>query len=235
MTFIIAMTLNKEESLADLNNGALLILLFYGQLILILINIGINRTKINILGLKKILDGELIIKSAIFFIYNIILPNINQKFDAFKIYVPLGIVFIINIGFLIHAYKYSTKSKIEIRKNNNIANSNYSLSGIILYLVAIGLYRETESTLLFKIGLFVYSINILDNNLKMYYSITSFKNKIIVSLIIGAIINITIFIYLHFWSSGIDRKTFSEMKYITFIISSLFIIPYLKKSQFSKS
>lgn len=238
MTLIIAITLNNEESLSNLNNGPLLIFLFYGQLILILINIAINRAEknINILGLKKVLDGELIVKSAIFFIYNIILPNINQKLDGFNIYIILIMVFIINVSILIYAYKYSTKSKIEISKNNNnIINNNYSLSGILLYLLAMGLYSKTANILIFKIGLFIYSITILSSNLKEYYSVTSFKNRIILSLVIGAIINVAIFIYLYLGLDGLDEKTFSTMKDIAFIISTLFMIPYLKKAQFSKS
>ena len=73
MTLIMAITLKSEESLSNLKNGPLLIFLFYGQLIFILINIAINRTdkNINSLGIKKILDIELTIKSAVFFIYNI--------------------------------------------------------------------------------------------------------------------------------------------------------------------
>ena len=84
MTLIIAIILSSEEDLSSLKNGPLLIFLFYGQLIFILINIAINRTSKNIssLELKKILDVELTIKSMIFLIYNIILPNINQRFNS---------------------------------------------------------------------------------------------------------------------------------------------------------
>ncbi|WP_291651683.1 hypothetical protein [Clostridium sp.] len=43
-TLIITITLNSEENLSSLKNGPLLMFLFYGQLILILINIVINIT-----------------------------------------------------------------------------------------------------------------------------------------------------------------------------------------------
>ncbi|MGN0027593.1 MAG: hypothetical protein ACI33I_11430 [Clostridium sp.] len=67
-TLITVIILNSEENLESLENGPILIFLFYGQLILILINIAINRkdTNSNYIEFKKKLDGELAIKTTIF-------------------------------------------------------------------------------------------------------------------------------------------------------------------------
>ncbi|KLE16279.1 hypothetical protein [Clostridium sp. C8] len=238
-TLIIAVTLNSEKNLSSLKNGPLLMLLFYGQLILILINITINRKDKNIssLELKKILDVELMIKSSIFFIYNIILPNLNRRSNSLIVCSILIIAFLINISILIYSFKHINKLTINIKKevNSKIVNTKYSLIGIILYFIAIGISSSTTYLLIFKVCLFVLSINILGNNFKKHYSIVNFRNKINLSLIIGAMINISIFIYLYFMFNELDKKTFFNMRDIAFIISALFIIPYLKKSQFSNS
>lgn len=238
-TLIIAAILNSEKNLSTLKNGLLLIFLFYGQLILILINIIINRTEKNIrsVELKKILDIELIIKSSIFLIYNIILPNLNRRFNSLIVYSILIIAFLINISILIYSFKYINKVTINTKKevNSKMVNTKYSLIGIILYFIAIGIYSSTTHLLIFKVCMFILSINILGNNLKKHYSIVNFRNKINLSLIIGAMINISMFIYLYFMFNELDKKTFFNIRDIAFIISTLFIIPYLKKSQVSNS
>lgn len=239
MTLIIAIILSSEEDLSSLKNGPLLIFLFYGQLIFILINIAINRTSKNIssLELKKILDVELTIKSMIFLIYNIILPNINQRFNSLIIYSVLIIAFVINMGILMNTSKYTDKLVVNMKKevNGKIINTKYSLIGIMLYFIAISIASQTIYKIIFKVCLFILSINILNNNLKRHYCVTNFKNKINLSLIIGGLINISIFIYMYSIFDDLDKRTFFNIRDISFIISSLFIIPYLKKTQFSNN
>ena len=153
-------------------------------------------------------------------------------------YIILSIAFLINIGVLIYACKYADKlmehtDKKEI--STKIFNTNYSLMGITVYVIARGFYGNTLNVLILKVGLFNLSINVISNNLKQYYNVTSFKNKINITLIIGALINVCIFIYLNFILNELDKRTLVSLRDITFIISSLFIIPYLKKAQFSNS
>lgn len=235
MTLIMTIILNGEESLSSLKNGPVLMILFYGELFLILINNVINRTDKNItsLELKRILDIELIIKSIIFIIYTIILPNINWKFNSLIIYTGLIIAFFVNISFLTYSLRNINNLKINVKKqvNSRMINTNYSLSGIIIYVIAIAISSETTYLLIIKVCLFGLSIYILNNNLKKYYSVTKFINNINLALIIGSVINISIYIYLYFLITEIDKILFSNIRDIAFIVTSLFIVPYLKETQ----
>lgn len=229
MTLITSIILNQESDLKHLKNGIWLIILFYGQLIFIVINCILNSKNEKI---KKILDIEIVFKVIIFVIYNLVLSNIKIEFNKIITYGLLTVSFLISNSILIYASKIKDKlyNKDEISEKIEV-NTNYSLMGIILYFVAIGIYKVNIDKLTIKVVIFIISIEILNKNLIKHYNIENFKNKINIFLILGAIINTSIFIYIFLNNNKIDYITLNNIRDITVIISALFIIPYMKKTQ----
>lgn len=245
--------ISLENDYTNLTNGALILLLFYSQLILFIANIVfinsnsiLRHTKLDIIQ-----KTDILLRSISFFMVNTNLRNLGINITLeHKVIVILCSV---ALSTTIVIYQYMRIKSIEGLDTivevwgspTSIASVNFknlehiSLRGMAFYIYSLTIIDKNlgYSSFILKIAAFCYAINIIIKKLKIYYSnIKENNNKlyiVISGLIIGFILNLIVAVILQYYYYDISNKNFVGIKDGMFIIAMLCSIPLFK--EYSKS
>lgn len=235
-----------ENDPTNLNNGMLIIILFYSQLILIVVNIYYINKKRELIIFKGIGCDK--IELALRLI-NILLINMNLSRLGINIpvngkFIILACSFILSGLIIIYQHKRLIKSKklantdsdlndIAIESNGKKNVEHVSILGLILYVYSVTLInRETSfNNIALKIIVFYCAIFIISKRLKEHRKNLSRKNLYLVisALNFAFILNLVLAITLRFYISNMSSEDYNGLRDIMIIISLLFATPLIKE------
>lgn len=238
--------ISLEKDFTNLKNGILIIILFYAQLILIVINIYYINMKSEAVNLKGISYEK--IELSLRFI-NILV--INTNLSRFRIYIPIsGKVAMLACSFILSVFLilYQHKKLIKLKKIadvdsdlNNISMESkdkknvehISITGVLLHIYSLTILNREISfyTIALKICAFYFAVNLIYRRLKEHRKTLSRKNLylIICTLNISFILNLVLAITLRFYVNNISIGDYNGLRDIVIIVSLLFAIPLFRE------
>lgn len=219
-----------EDDYSRLNNGILIFVSFYLQIALILYNVIIagNKAIVGRAKLKKLLYFESVGKFIVFITYNSIFINLRDSIPMNIKFSVLVMILIIDLYFLYKMYINCEQYKEdkEIVERINKREINFSLAGFLIYSFSVWFFNDAILMICFKIILFWLSIHLIFDNLKKYHEVTDIRNKMTISLIIGAVLNIILVGFINICPDVLTLDIL-VIKDIVVAISLVFLIPYM--------
>lgn len=231
---IYSIFISKESYYNHLKNGLIILLLFYSQLILIIVNSAyIHKSKTTYS--KKIIfykNLELSLRLIVFLITNLNLTRfgLSMTLGNRLTIIVVGIV----LSGIIFLYQYNIRNEssilVEVRKIDKQNLEGISLFGMILYTYSIFISRYAElETLGLKLIAFYIAMVVISKKLKEFYVDLSKKRLAFImgSLGVGFLINFIgalVFIYI----GGLSAIDFYSIKDVMMIAGLACTVPLLK-------
>lgn len=235
--------INFEIDLSNLNNGMLIIILFYVELGLIVINIYQINTKDKSVSFKGDIykKVELALRVVNILLINLNLNRIDINISVKSKFIILACSVILSIVIILYDNNRSANSKKLVAiDNNSVLDTtlkknvdHISLVGIIIYMYSVTiLNREISFNIIpLKIFMFYFSMNLIYMRLKEHRKNLSTKSLYLIfgTLITAFILNLVLAISLRFYINKISIEDYKGLKDVMIIVSLLFAIPLFRE------
>jgi hypothetical protein len=239
-----ALLLNFQNDYSKLNNGMVIILLFYGQLLLILFKL-VYINKVNNTRLALTAKIEITLKTICFVIININISIFGIHINIIgKIIIIISSIILSGI-IMIYQYVAIFKSKdIKIleakfenlrkfKKINEKNKEHISIIGIILYFYAVSIINDKIGiyTFALKFLLFCSGYVLITKRIRTYRSDIKKTKLFFISLglISGFTLNCIVAIILSYYINYINIENFNGIRDSMFLVAILCATPLIKE------